>query len=150
MSGQMIAILGAQLLLLLGVILLWLKKPAFDAGAQAAQERLAAALGAMPAELCAELAQRLPELSCEISAFAVEQAKLLSAQEKSLLQSLATAREQAAEQAANLYAATRPPTPPRPSRRWKPCAPRSPRAWQAGRRPGRGNDPHPRPDGRLV
>jgi len=106
MSGEMIAILGAilgaQLLLLLGVILLWLKKPTPDAGAQAAQERLAAALGAMPAELRAELAQRLPELSREISAFAVEQAKLLSAQEKSLLQSLATAREQAAEQAANL------------------------------------------------
>jgi DNA recombination protein RmuC len=99
MSSETLVILGAQLLLLLGVILLWLRKPAPDT---ATQERLAALQAALPAELRAELAQRLPDLSREISAFAVQQAKLLADNEKSLLQSLATSREQAAEQAATL------------------------------------------------
>ena len=99
MSGETIAILGAQLLLLLGVVVLWMRKPPADT---ATQEKLAALQAALPAELRAELAQRLPELSREISAFAVEQGKLLAGQEKSLLQSLATSREQAADQAATL------------------------------------------------
>ncbi|RVT99042.1 DNA recombination protein RmuC [Rhodovarius crocodyli] len=99
MSGETIVILGAQLLLLLGVVLLWLRKPPADT---ATQEKLAALQAAIPAELRAELAQRLPELSREISAFAVEQGKLLAGQEKSLLQSLSTSREQAAEHAASL------------------------------------------------
>ncbi len=100
-NTETMIIAGLQILLLVGLLLLFLRRATPDpaqmqaiATLQSAQDRLSTQVAALPGEIKVEMAERFAAQSREISGFSVEQARLLNAglaaQEKAVLDRLAT------------------------------------------------------------